>query len=72
MCGSMDYVLLTLASTLIILPQIFSYPYPSTCHICVNACHGAINLSSNSYKFDIELMIGLVEILWGTRYLGSY
>jgi len=71
MCGSMDCVLLTLASTLIYF-QILNYPYPSTCHICANACHGAINLSSNSYKFDIELMIGLVEILWGTRYLGSY
>jgi hypothetical protein len=63
MRGNIDYVLLKLANTLIILPQILNCPYPSTCHICANACHGAINLSSNSCKFDIKLMTGLVEIL---------
>jgi hypothetical protein len=36
----------------------------------VNACRGAINFSSNSYKFDTKLMARLVEILWGTRSLG--
>jgi len=63
MHGSVGYVLLTLAGTLIIFPWILNCPYPSTCHICANACHGTINLSSNSYKFDIELMNILVEIL---------
>ncbi len=71
MHGNIDCVLLTLASTLIILPQILNCPYPSTCLIFSNVYCGALNLSSNSYKFDIELMIRLVEILWGTRYLSS-
>ncbi len=69
MHGSIDYVLLTLVGTSIIFPWIFNCPYPSTCHICANVYHGAINLSSNSYKFYIKLMIGLVEILWRTKYL---
>jgi hypothetical protein len=63
MHGSINCVLLTLVGTWIILPQILYCPYPSTCYICVNACRGAINLSSNSYKFDTKLMIGLVKIL---------
>ncbi len=57
MRGSINYVLLTLGGTLIILPRISNCPYPSTCHICANAYRGAINLSPNSYKFDIELLI---------------
>ncbi len=54
MCGNMYCVLFTLVSTFIILPQILYRPFPSICQICVNACPGAINLCSNSCKFDTK------------------
>jgi hypothetical protein len=72
MHGNIYYVLLTLASTLIILPRIFNCLYPSTCHISANAWHGAIKIFANSYKFDTELMTGLVEILWRTNFFVIY